>query len=431
MPLNRAFIKDMKLNTYPPLLLHPRGNALLRIKRNASHLASAAAVVAATLLICNPALAFDDDALNIGVSASERYDSNLFLLPNGLQPPQGNGQRSAYTRTAGVDLRIEKSYGQQRFDLGGNVSHEYYSPYSSLDFTSHVLNAAWAWTLTPSLTGNLSINITKVPNSFGDTGFQTQANPRTTEDKRFDVNYRPGASLHPRFSVVQSEDKSAQTTIDRDNSRTSSVEGAMVYEFHSGNSADVYFRRGKGNYFDNISDASIGTESEFNEHETGVSAHWTEGAAQLDGKVGYLTREHRTFSERNFAGPVGQITFAYAVTGKTQILLAASSSLSSAQSLISNYSQDQTISITPIWSATGKITVRPSYTLTHRSFKGATTPGVDSLRWTTRDAALEVDWSALRSLNFVVTINHSNRTSNDPTFQYSNRGALVSGKWSF
>jgi exopolysaccharide biosynthesis operon protein EpsL len=391
-----------------------------------------ASMAGMTLLASNPAVALDDDALNIGVSLGQRYDSNLFLLPDGASPPIGNGRRSAYTRTAGVDLRIDKAYGQQRFDLSANVSHEFYSPYSDLDFTSRILGASWAWTLTPSLTGNLSINLTKVPNSFSDTGFQTRANPRTTEDRRFDINYRPGASLHPRLAIIQSEDKSAQTTLDRDNSKTTSIEGAMVYEFRSGNSAEVYFRRGRGNYLDLPPTSTIGNESEFNEHETGLSTHWVyDGLSHLDGKFGYLSRDNHSETLHNFSGPVGQLTLTHVLTGKTQVVVTVTSGLSSAQSLISTYSKDETVMISPIWSATGKITVRPSYTFAHRTFKGAPTTGVDDLRWTTRDAALAVDWSALRSLNFTLTINHSNRTSNDSTFQYSNRGALISGKYTF
>lgn len=391
------------------------------------------------LLLCTSAAAFDNDVVNVQIDLRERYDSNLFRLPDGVQP-YGNQRRSATIRTTGVGLQVDKTYGLQRFDVSATVTHDHYSPYESLDATGRAYNAAWGWTFTPSITGNLSMSRSESLNNFADNllpgqaqgQIQTQPNRRRTEERRFDVNWRPGAALHPRVSLLQNEDKSDQTTIDRQNSKTTSLESALVYEFRSGNTAELYFRRGRGNYLDINADPTFEADSQFNENETGLSAHYrSTGASSFDGRIGYLDRRHRTFSSRNFSGPVGYLYYTYTATGKTQIQLSASRSLASTQSFITSYSRDETLAITPSYSATGKITIRPSFSFTRRNFFGSLVPVADELRMTMRDATFQVDYAALRALNLSFAVTKSNRTSNDGTFQFSNRSASVQASLRF
>ena len=138
-----------------------------------------------------PAFALDGGVVNAEAFASQRYDSNLFALPDGVEPPGGT-RRSATTFSSGATLRIDKAYGLQQFDLYGTITHVHYNPYDYLDLTSHAYGGRWAWTLTPSLTGNIAIDESRTPNSFSNTGFQTAPNPQTLENRRFDVNYRIG-----------------------------------------------------------------------------------------------------------------------------------------------------------------------------------------------------------------------------------------------
>lgn len=378
----------------------------------------------AALLGAGPAHAAED-VFNIDVFARQRYDSNLFRLPDGVQP-FGDGRRSATTRSYGVGLNVNKAYGLQRFDISTTITRDSYDPYDYLDSTGRAYNASWAWMVTPSLSGNLSISRTEAPNNFSDTGVLTQENKRRTDQRRFDINFRPGASLHPRVSLLQNEDRSDQTTIDRQNSKTTSVESAMVYEFRSGNTTELYFRRGRGDYLDINSDPLLENDSQFDENETGAAAHWMwTGNSTFDGRIGYLDRKHRTFASRNFSGPVGSVNFTYALTGKTQLQLSANRTLSSTQSLTTSYSQDETISINPVYYATGKITVRPSYVVTRRSFKAGLVRTGDDLQMTMRDTSLSIDWNVQRALSLSVTLTRSNRTSNDAVYQFSDRAATI------
>lgn len=372
-----------------------------------------------------PAFALDDDVFGVSLFADDRYDSNLYRLPDGVQP-FGNSRRSATTRTYGVGLDLNKTYGLQNFSISGNVTKAQYSPYDFLDATSRVINASWRWTLTPSLTGTLSVVRSQTPNNFSDTGVITRTNLRKVEDRTFSVDYRPGAAIHPRLSVLQDEDRSQQQTFNRQNARSTSLEGGLVYDFRSGNEAEIYFRRGRGNYINVDANPVIQQDSQFNEHETGLAAHYrSSGFSSFDGRLGYLSRDNRDFSSRNFGGLDGQLTYTYAATGKTQFQIVASRSLGGTQDLASSYSQDTTVSFNPIWSATSKITVRPGFSLTRRTFQGAIVPVAENLKMTMRDLSLQVDWNIYRTLTVSVAATKENRSSNNALFQFSDHGGLV------
>lgn len=389
------------------------------------------AAIPCVFLIQADAIAADDDVLNVSVFAAQRYDSNLFKIPDGQQP-FGTGRRSAATTSTGVGLQARKTYGLQTFDVDLTVTHDHYTPYDYLDATGRTLSASWAWSLTSALSGNLSIAQSEAPNNFSDTGVLTTSNKRKTEERRFDVNARPGAALHPRFSVIRSEDKSDQITLDRTNSSTTSLEAALVYEFRSGNSSEVYFRRGRGDYTDVGLLYTGQNDSRFDERETGVRAHWAwTGAVTVDGRLGYLDRSQNALQFANVRGPVGSLSLSYALTGKTALMVSASRGLTSVQSIFANYSVDQTLSVSPMWSITNKLTLRPSYSLTDRKFRGTLVPGADDLKMTMRDSTLQLDYAALRSLNLSFQVFESNRSSNNGIFQYRDHGGQVRGSFAF
>lgn len=408
--------------------IRPNAVAAPPVDRLASKCITALACV---VLIAQNAMAADDDVLNLSVFATQRYESNLFRIPDD-QLPFGTGRRSATTTSTGVGVQARKTYGLQTFDIDLTVTHDHYTPYNYLDATGRTLSASWAWSLTSALSGNLSIAQSEAPNNFSDTGVLTTSNKRKTEERRFDVNARPGAALHPRFSVIRSEDKSDQITLDRTNSSTTSLEAALVYEFRSGNSSEVYFRRGRGNYTDVGLLYTGQNDSNFDERETGVRAHWGwTGAVTLDGRVGYLDRTQNALLFPNIRGPVGALSLSYALTGKTALMLSAGRGLTSVQSNFANYSVDQTLSVSPVWSITSKLTLRPSYALTDRKFRGTLIPGADDLKMTMHDTSLQLDYAALRALNLSFQVFESNRSSNNRIFQYRDHGGQIRGSFAF
>lgn len=365
------------------------------------------------------------------MSTRLQYDSNLFALPDGVSPPDGRS-RSAWTWRTDLGLRLDKSYGLQRFILDANVNRLHYSPYDDLDFTGRALAASWLWSLTPSISGLLLFNQREEPNSFADTGFRLSSNARHIEERRFDVDWKPGAALHPRFSIQQYEDRSDQLVFQRESSKTTSIEAALIYEFASGNNAALYGRRGKGTYFETSSLTTLQTDAKFKETEAGVRAYANfNDVSRLEGNLGWLDRTHDAFPIRDFSGVVGRLSYRYQLTGKTELLAAVARSLTAAQTTFSSYSHDESFTFVPTWNVTSKVAVKPSWSYLRRTYRGALVPVDNDLRETTRTAALQLEWSPLRWVELSTAFARVSRVSTIPGLQYIDRSVFVSGKLKF
>ena len=360
------------------------------------------------------------------VTSLQRYDSNLFRLPDGVSGAN-DGQRSSYTWSTGVGLKFDKTYGLQRFIVDGGFTHDHYTSFGNLDYTGRHVSLQYNWTLTSSLTGDLIYRQSKVPTDFAYSGYLTDPNPSKTEEKRFDIDWRPGAALHPRFSVYQAETRAERVVFQQENSRSTSYEGSLIYDFRSGNTVELYGRYAPGDYVDNFAGASALLDQQFKEREVGLRTTWQiTGTSTLSGNVGYMKRTHETYGARNFDGGVGALRYVYTPTGKTAIEVSVSRSLSSSQSNFSSYFSDETVSLAPVWYATGKLTVKPSFSVTRRVFRGSPFPVADELKETFRSTALRVDYAALRNIDLAAAFIRSTRASNDPSFQYLDNGAFFS-----
>ena len=391
------------------------------------------AVFAALIAIIgsDPVFAADGDPLEISVFTSLQHDSNLFRLADGVSPG-GDGSRSATTWTGGAGLRVDKSYSLQRLSLAATVSRYHYDPYSNLDFTGYTLAASYAWSLTPSLTGNLIYNRRKLPSDFADVGYEQRPNPAQGEDRRLDVDWRAFAMVHPRLSVFEIKNTSDRPVFQRENANATSVELSLIYTARSGNKLEAYGRRASGNYTDLDRVDALLIDPQFTEREFGLRGDWKlSDLTRLDGSIGSLDRTHDSFSVRNFNGAVGRLGFVYTPSGKTEVRFSGSRSLRSSQTAINSYFVEEIYSIAPAWRPTEKITITPSYTWSNRDFKGAPSPVTALLHTDTRIGALQLDWAALRSLGLSLAIFDARRSSNAASLQYRDRGASITASFKF
>ena len=114
--------------------------------------------LAMTSVIGFHASADELDTFQFRVGQTWQYDSNLFRLSDEVdnQNLPGLGSRSDQFGVTTVGAKIDKNYGLQRFELDVNASRYSYKNLSQLDFTAVNYAAAWRWSVTPALYGNLT-----------------------------------------------------------------------------------------------------------------------------------------------------------------------------------------------------------------------------------------------------------------------------------
>ncbi len=368
--------------------------------------------------------------LTFAVFQVERYDSNFFRLPDDVSPSDSS-RRGGLTSITGVGLNLDKSYGLQRVVLNASTSRELYS-HGDLNDTGTRVESVYYWSVTPSLSGNLTFAYARVPTDYEYLGFVTRPNPRTTRDTRLNIDFKPGAAFHPRLTLYESRATSQDTTFQLSNSRQNGAEVALLYDFASGNRLGVYGNRASGRDLnDNVNLFPV-TNQDFRQNEYGVLAEWkSTGLSMLTGRLGVRNYSGRTSSSADFDGLVGNLKYTYGLTGKTRLNLSATRELFSAQTTFSTYGQEDTLSANLEWSVTGKLTFRPQYAVRRQDYRGASTPGTAALKETTHYATLQLDWAALRAVDFAVSVTHSNRTSNVSLLEYTDNSASVFARFKF
>ena len=131
------------------------------------------------------------EPFNFNVFANQRYDSNLFRLPDNVQPGV-NGDRSVFSETAGAGVRFDKAYGLQRLIVDVSVTRYIYNGYGNLDYTGNQEALTYNWSITPELTGAVIIKHSNLPTDFAYAGFQTSPNPTKSDLRRLDVDFQTG-----------------------------------------------------------------------------------------------------------------------------------------------------------------------------------------------------------------------------------------------
>jgi len=390
-----------------------------------------------SLLIAQHARADAEDTFSITPGVAVQHDDNLFRLSSSADPNAalGRSTKSDDIVTSSVVLKLNKGYSLQRFEVEASLVDYRYRNFDYLDFTARNYAAAWRWSLTPYLHGNLSSDRKEALNSFTDfTGYRTR-NVRTDENQRFDGILDVSGSWRVLGGVAQTTRTNSQIFEQEADSRLNTVEGGLRYDFPSGSSFSYITRSGRGEYT-SLSQPSASLslfDSGFDQRENEVHLILpVTGKTTIDARTAYVERSHDHFSERDFAGGVGNLNVKWEITGKTALIAGLSRELTSYQTASSSYIRIDHFVISPVWQISEKTALRGRYDYAKLDYRGAiaVTPLNDRAD-TQRTATLALDWQPLRSLSLSATLQNDRRTSNLPGLDFESTMAGVSAQMTF
>lgn len=376
------------------------------------------------------------DTWNIYVGTSATYYSNLFLLPPSADPQLllGTSDKSDILTATTVGLKINKPYSLQRFELDLNITDYKYRNFDYLNYTAPNYAAAWRWSLTPYLTGNLSSSYQESMNNFYDTRNFRQQNLRTYQNQRFDADLDLGAGWHLLGGVTQDVSENSELFIAEGDTTINSVEAGGRYVFRSGTSLKYINRTGQGTYDNRPRPIPLVLlDNQFDQTINELSLNWPiTGHTNMNARIGWLDRSHDTFAERDFSGAIGALSVIWDVTAKTRISGGWTRQLSAYETLYSTYTVTDSLYVNPVWQMSTKTALRFRYDYATIDYKGAiaATPSNgrnDSLN----TALLAIDWQPLNALSLSATVTDSRRTSSIPNSDYKNATAGVNVQFSF
>jgi len=374
-----------------------------------------------TLLVSPHARADAEDPLNLIAGVSVVHDDNLFRKPSG-------SEKSDVITVSTVGLKYYKPYSLQRFELEADLQDHRYNTFDYNNFTALNYAAAWRWSLTPYLHGNLTSDRKESLNSFSDSPDSGTRNLRTDENQRFDGVLDVSGSWRILGGVAQST-RTNQASTPELGTRLNTAEGGLRYDFPSGSSFSYIARKGQGKYFNQSqSISSTFSDNRFDQIENEVRMIWPITAkTTIDARAAHISRTHDHASELDYAGNVGNINVNWAVTEKTSLNASLGRELSSYQSENSNVVSTDRFSIGPLWQITEKTALRGRYDYAQRDYRGSVSDRVDHLR----TAMIALEWKALRTLTVSASLQDERRNSNVPGQDFKSMQAGIAAQLAF
>ncbi len=383
------------------------------------------------LFIAQHTRADADDTFNVTAGVSVQHDDNLFRKSSNLA-------KADDITVATLGLKIDKRYSLQRFELEASLVDNRYRTFDYNDFTALNYAAAWHWSLTPYLHGNLSSERIEALNSFSDNPESGTRNLRVDQNQRFDGVLEVSGSWRVLGGITQTKRSNSELSNPEGDIRLNSAEGGLRYDFRSGSSLSYIWRSGRGDYFNRVQPIEAARlDNHFDQRENEVRLVWPITAkTTVDARAAYLARTHAHFSERDFAGIVGNLNVNWAITDKTSLTAGYSHELSSYQttaatSYTSSYVSTDRLTFSPLWKISEKTALRARLNYAHQRYLGATDNTLSNRVDTLRTSMIGLEWKPLSTLSLGASLQNEKRTSNQPGLDYKDTIAGVTAQLSF
>ena len=320
-----------------------------------------------------PAHALEGDTFRPFVSFSRYYDDNLFrqaeneaIFIDGSvkRGPQADSY-NVLAFGANVDWRVSR----QQILARATKSLVRYTNFNSLDYDGSDYLAQWNWQLGNYWNGQVGATETLSQSSFTDLNTNTAVNNQRTVDNTFaSANWQ----FHPRWQVGGRLSELKIFNSDPSQISNDFTEQAeelnLTWRTPKGTSVRTQLRAANGEY----PNRQLGTiDNSYSQQELNVSAIWPySGLLRLQGRLGYLKREHENLSQRDFSGFTGRGTADYFPSGKTLLSLSMYRELGAVSEISSSYRLTTGLSVNAVWSITAKITLRGGLSEEKAEFQG-------------------------------------------------------------
>lgn len=387
------------------------------------------------LLVLNLALA---GVMTLDVQADEldtfqfragqtwQYDSNVFRLSDAVTAPP-----SDHFGVTTIGAKIDKSYGLQRFEFDINANRYNYKNFSALDFTAVNYAAAWRWSVTPVLYGNLTTDRLEYTDNSSNFQNQGQLNRRTDRLTLLDAEYAIDGPWRVLGGVFEKSSSNSQPTTFEGDSKIRGVEAGVRYVFASDSSFAYRLKQGRGEYPNRVLSPTFASDFKDREHEFKLVWPIT-GKTTIQSRLSYFDRAHDGLAARDFSGFVGQLEATWMPTGKTTVNGGVTRDLGDYQTNNISYFQGNRFFIAPTWKPTDKTAVKFRYDHGVRNYKGSLAGFIPTNRRDTTDlSVLGFEWEVIRAVKVTTSVFTDRRKSNELGADYKSHGVNLSVLASF
>jgi exopolysaccharide biosynthesis operon protein EpsL len=382
----------------------------------------------------NSAWAQTEDALMLSASYSLRTDSNIFRLPASTLSKGGNLATSEQINISSLGLHINKPYSLQRLELNINLIDSQYQHFNYLSFMAHNVDAAWHWSITPRLHGNLTSSRQETLNSFADNNQSIAIrNQRTNTNTRFNTLYELNGAWRAVGGVNTSSQNSVQPTQAEGNTSTVISDAGLQYVWGSESTLSYTYKNTSGKYTNRTRQPTVLFDDSFNQRDNELKLRWVvSGKSTIDLSSTYLSRTHPHYAQRNYAGFNTNVGLNWVISGKSTLTFNWARVLASYQDNATNFTRTNNLSLGSTWRLSPKTSLRLRYGVAIQDYQGSPTDvPTNSRSDTTYDTSISFEWVPYEHLTFSTSLQNARRTSNQAGLDYNSNMATFAAQYSY
>lgn len=329
-------------------------NSLRRPNATLSARLCAGAIALSLTLPVQHAFALGSDTVFISGSAGVTYDSNVFRLDSGQNPP-GETEQDSFIYRVGVGLSADVPYSRQRFQANLNVFDNIYSRFHDLNYVGGSGRAAWLWQAGDDFSGDLGVSVSRSLQNYGYTTVSTQRNVVQSINYYFDPRYRIAPNFELQAGVNYQTARNTLNAADANDYNTLGTRLGLAYVTPSGNHVGLQVQSWKTTF---PNQSGVQFNNDYRDNRVSTFFNWAvTGASLFDGSVGYKQRKHDEVPQRDFDGWTGSVGWNWTPSGRTRLRLALVRDVGGVEDLVTTYARSYTVSVNPSYQLTSKVTL--------------------------------------------------------------------------
>jgi exopolysaccharide biosynthesis operon protein EpsL len=378
----------------------------------------------------------DEDAFDIYVADRELFDSNVYRLPNGtdvaaLIGPSAAKQDHINSPSAGLDSQWVT--GRQSIAVQLHVDDNRFAQNTDLDNVSSTDSLVWNWGLGGVLSGQLGADYLRALASFINTNIYSRNVYQRTEvfaAARYQLGPRwaiYGGLLNTNFSLAESATKG-------NDSHQKSGDLGVEFATNVEDSFALDYRYTDARYPNAIVLNAAAFDPDYREDRLSLlMKRALSDKTSIDLSAGYLKRDYASTAIDSFKGVIWRGSLGWQPTDKTQLIVSVYRNLQAYLTDQTNYYRATGASISPVWTATEKVSFSFLASREEQSYIGSSTvaPNVTARRDTATAEQAAITYTATRSLSFDATYRHEQRESNQQLRSYTDELASVGVRFQF
>ena len=320
----------------------------------------------------------DRDVLQLNTGVELERHSNIFALPDGVNP------RSVYGKSSRADtimrvlagVTFDRQVSLQRFRLDASVIPVKMVEYSRFDHVGYSAGGHWDWAIGRPYFGTLGVRFTS-----GATPFGTYYINRENIERRTKVYGSAGIRLTPDLAAFVGADSetldNSYSAVRAADYRFTSIETGLRFARGDASSVDLVWRHTNGDYpnrqvvdaLGNLLPGAVDNEFRQDAILARLQLRPSNDSA-LGGHVGLTKRRFDQVSQRDFSGVTAGLNVEWRPTGLFTMRAELVRDIQSEELLTASYVDLTTLRLMPTYQLSGKIAVNGIVSASRASYEG-------------------------------------------------------------